>query len=68
MWVVLDTSNYHFYMLLCAAQTHGKLPGLKVQRWELHAVGDLQELPGNEGKLAAGKHVSYMSPDYLSHE
>lgn len=42
-------------MLLHDAKAHGKLPGLKVEWWELHAVGDLKKLPGNEGELAAGK-------------
>lgn len=43
-------------MLLCAARTHGKLLGLKVEQWVRHAVGDLEKLPGNEGKLAAGEN------------
>lgn len=32
-------------MLLCAAETHGKLLGLKVERRERRAVGDLEKLP-----------------------
>lgn len=55
-------------MLLCAAGTHGKLLGLKVEQRELHAVGDLQKLLGKEGTLAAGKIVTCMCLDYLSHE
>lgn len=49
-------------MLLGATETHGKLPGLKVQRWALHAVGDPMKLPVNEGKLAAGKYEALYVP------
>lgn len=54
-------------MLLRTAETPGKLPGLKVEWWELHAVGDLEKLPGNEGKAAAGKYITCMCLDYLNH-
>lgn len=55
-------------MPLHAAEASGKLLGLEVEWWALHAVGDLEKLPGNDGKQAAGKHVTCMCLDYLSHE